>query len=257
MQILTRLPARSLCDRAELTFIARQAIAHEALLAQHARYRETLIETGATVRVLPAWEDQPDSVFVEDAAVVVAEVAVLGRSGAVSRREEPEALREILSASRPVIALREPATLDGGDVLRVDRTLYVGLSTRTNLEAVTQLRDALGPHGYVVRPVPLGASLHLKTACTALDDETVLFNPAWVDPSVVPLPRRIAIDPGEPFAANVLRLGDDLIVNAAFPITAERVMRFADREGYRAFAVDLSEFGKAEAGLTCLSLPLP
>ncbi len=257
MHILTRLPARSLCDRAELTFIARQAIAHDTLLAQHVRYCETLAKTGASVHVLPAWEEKPDSVFVEDAAVVVAEVAVLGRSGAVSRRDEPEALREVLAPSRPMIALREPALLDGGDVLRIGRVLYVGLSTRTNLEAANQLRDAFAPHGYVVHVVPLGASLHLKTACTALDDETLLFNPAWVDPSALRLPRQFAIDPAEPFAANVLRLGDDLIVNAAFPITAERVKRFADREGYRVFAVDISEFGKAEAGLTCLSLPLP
>jgi dimethylargininase len=143
-------------------------------------------------------------------------------------------------------------------VLRIGRRLFVGLTTRTNREGLAQLAAIVQPHGYAVVAVPVVGSLHLKTACTALDAQTLLLNPAWLVDGIDAAPfagfETIAVHVGEPFAANVLPLGANLIANAAFPRTLERVSAHAQRAGLNVVPVDISEFGKAEAGLTCMSL---
>jgi len=252
---LVRRPAASLTDACELTFIERSAMSIARLEAQHAAYRDALFAAGAEVVTLEAIDTLPDSVFVEDSAVVLDEVAVLTRPGAISRQPEPDAIAETLARYRRRIErIRAPGTLEGGDVLRIGRTLFVGLTTRSNREGIAQLAAIVGADGYDVIAVETPGSLHLKTACTALDANTVLLNPAWLDPTPFAGFDRIEIDPSEPFAANVLSIGDVRIVNAAYPRTRARVERFCADSGLRAIAVDISEFGKAEAGLTCMSL---
>jgi dimethylargininase len=192
----------------------------------------------------------PDSVFVEDAAVVLDEAAVLTRPGAASRRAEPDQLAPVLSAHRPLLRLAAPATLDGGDVLRVGGTLYAGLSPRTNAAGIDALRALAAPLGYAVVPVAVRDCLHLKTACTALDPHTLLANPAWVDTAPFAGFNVIPVDPAEPWAANVLRVGAARLASAAYPRTLEQLAR----HGCSVTPVDLSEFAKAEAGPTCLCL---
>jgi dimethylargininase len=253
--VIVRRPAASLATACELTFMERARIEVDVLQRQHAAYREALAQAGAEVIALDAIESLPDSVFVEDAAVVLDEIAILTRPGTPSREPEPDAIADALAMHRRDLArIVAPGTLEGGDVLRVGRTLYVGLTTRTNRAGIEQLAALVQPHGYTVVAVDTPGSLHLKTACTALDDETLLANPAWVDLAPFAGFRILAVDADEPFASNVLPVGDVRIVNAAFPRTRDRVEAHCASVGRRTIAVDIGEFGKAEAGLTCMSL---
>jgi len=252
---LTRLPAQRLAEGCELTFLARRLIDADRLRAEHRAYRDALASAGARVIALDPIEALPDSAFVEDAAVVLDEIAVLTRPGAASRRDEPAHVEAPLRTHRRRVAsLPAPGTLEGGDVLRIGDTLFVGESVRTDRAGIDAFAALVGGFGYRVVPVPVHGSLHLKTACTALDAGTVLVNPAWLDADAFAGLARIDVDADEPFAANVLALGDTLIANAAFPGTLARVRAHAARGGRRVLPVALSEFGKAEAGLTCLSL---
>jgi dimethylargininase len=186
-------------------------------------------------------------VFVEDAAVVVDEIAVVARPGAESRRGEVATVEDALRALRPLARVEAPGTLDGGDVLRVGRRIWVGRSSRTNAAGARRLREILSPLGYEVRETAFTGCLHLKTAVTAAADDLVVVNPAWVDPSLLAPLRNVAVHPEEPFAANVLRLGDSVLVPTNAPRTAER-LRAA---GIRVAPLDMSELAKAEGGLTC------
>jgi dimethylargininase len=254
---IVRRPAASLATACELTFLDRATIEVDALQRQHAAYRAALAEAGADVVVLDAIEFLPDSVFVEDTAVVLDEIAILTRPGTASRQPEPDAIADAVRVHRRDIArIVAPGTLEGGDVLRIGSTLHVGLTTRTNRAGIEQLATLVKPHGYAVVAVATPGSLHLKTACTALDDETLLLNPAWLDFGSFQGVRVLTVDADEPFAANVLPVGDARIVNAAFPRTRARVEAHCAAAGLRAIAVDIGEFGKAEAGLTCMSLVL-
>jgi dimethylargininase len=240
-------PAINLC---EIGFVERQEIDLAKAGQQHRQYQACLAELGALVVPLPAEPDYPDSVFVEDPAVVVDEVAILTRMGAASRRGESESLARALAPYRPLRRLREPATLEGGDVMRIGRTLYVGISPRTNLAGVEQLAGELGPLGYRVVPVTVRGALHLKTACCSLDDGAILANREWLDLEPLSQLRIIEVAPGEGRAANVLALGGSILIPACFPDTAEILAR----AGKKIRAVDISELMKAEAGVTCSSL---
>jgi len=255
MVAVLRTPAPTLATQCELTHLAREPIEFARILDEHAAYAAALREHGVRVDILPALGDAPDSVFVEDAAIVLDELVLLTRPGAASRQAEPLHIRDALSSHRPrLVSITAPGTLDGGDVLRIGRTLLVGRSTRSNAAGIEQLARLVADHGYSVRAVPVSGALHLKTACTALDDTTLLVNPAWLDPAQLHGFDLISVADGEAFAANVLRLPGGLLVNAAYPRTRERVEQEAAARGARVSAVDIGEFGKAEAGLTCLSL---
>ncbi len=252
---LVREPSASLAA-CELSFLERSPIDLVRARVQHRTYCAALGEAGAQVTVLPALDDLPDAVFVEDTAVVVDEVAIVAAPGAASRAAESDAIVAALSALRPVRRLGVAgATLEGGDVLRMGRTLYVGRSRRTNDAGIAALRTLLEPLGYRVTPVPVHACLHLKTACSAAGERTVLLNPSWIDGEVF---RRdglevISVATDEPWAANVLRIGKTLLTSAGHPSTRAR-LRAA---GLEAVEVDIGELRKAEAGLTCLSILVP
>lgn len=246
---LTREPARAL-DACELTYKEREPIDAAAAAAQHHGYREALEACGARVVTLPPVEGLPDSVFVEDTAIVLDEVAVLTRPGVESRRGEVSLNEPEVARLRSIVRVEPPATLEGGDVLRLGRTLYVGLSPRTNAEGAAALRRFAAPHGYEVLTVELRDCLHLKTGCSGLDEETVLVNPDWVDAAVFRGREVVAVDASEPWAANVLCVGGPVCVSATFPRTAEMLAA----RGYDVRAVEVSEFAKAEGGMTCMSL---
>lgn len=248
---ITRAPSATM-EGCELTFLSREPIDIDRARAQHAAYRAALENAGAQVIVLPALDALPDSVFVEDTAIVLDSVAIMSMMGAVSRRPETAAMAPVLRRYRTVQTLVAPATLDGGDVMRVDTTLFVGQTARTNRAAVEQLTKVLGPAGYRVVGVPLTKCLHLKSACTALGPHQVLINPDWVSPGLFDGFKVIAVDPEEPFGANALPVRDVIIMPASAPRTRERLAR----AGLTVNAVDISEFEKAEAAATCLSIIL-
>ena len=246
---ITRTPSASL-PQCELSFLERQPIDVERARAQHREYERALDEAGATVVTLPALDALADACFVEDTAIVLDELAVVAPMGAVSRQPETAAIVDALSAYRPLERLLPPATLDGGDVLRLGRTLYVGETPRTNLAAIEQLRALLAPHGYRVIGVPVSKCLHLKSGCAELDADTALINPEWVSPSVFVGASVICCAPDEPWGANAVRVGDRVIM----PASAPRTRALVQSAGFNTVTVDVSELQKAESGVTCLSL---
>lgn len=248
---ITRTPAPSLAECA-LTYLERVRIDYDLALAQHQVYCTALHRGGAQVEVLPALAHLPDSVFVEDTAVLLDEVAVLTTLGSESRRAEAALIEPPLQRFRPVERIAVPGTLEGGDVLRIGKTLYVGRSPRTNAAGIEQLRALVTPYGYAVVPVQVHGCLHLKTGCTALDDRTILINPDWVDAAAFADFTLLPVATDEPFAANVLRLPNVCLMNAAYSQTVAMVVE----RGLAIKTIDISEFGKAEAGLTCMSLLL-
>jgi len=248
---LVRAPAESLAG-CELSYLARAAINVPRARRQHDIYVRTLAELGCRIEWLPPLPDHPDSVFVEDAAVVVPEVAVLTRPGVHSRRGEVPSVTAALAASRRTVTVSAPATLEGGDVLRIGRTLYVGDSARSNPAGVAQLAAALTPFGYSVRTVAMQGCLHLKSAATFIAPDLLLANPAWVDPGSFGVARVIAVAPQEAFGANTLTVGGTTLVSADYPLTRTRL----EEAGVRTRALDVSELHKAEAALTCLSVLL-
>jgi dimethylargininase len=237
-------------NRCELEYLDRQEIDLARAAAQHEAYERFLAEMGATVISLPAEAELPDSVFVEDPAVVVDEVAVIARMGALSRRREVESLAEALARFRPLRWIQEPATLEGGDVLRIGRKLFVGASARTNAAGIDQLRRQLAPFGYQVEAVEVRRCLHLKSAVTYLGDGTILINRSLIDTAPLGEYRMVDVAAGEPWAANTLTMGGVVLIPAAYPETA----RILERQGFKVRSIDISELMKAEAGLTCSSL---
>ena len=246
---LTRRPAASLAD-GERSFIGRAPIDSVVARREHDAYCDWLTAKGVTVVCLTAEESMPDSVFIEDVAVVLPELAIITTPGAVSRRQEPAQVVAALARQRRCEHLPAAATLDGGDVLRVGRRVLVGITARSNPAGHAALRDLLLPLGYEVASIGVQGCLHLKTACTALDDRCLIVNPGWVDAQQFAPLEAIAVHPLESFAANVLRVGTTVGVNAAFPRTADRLRS----RGYDVNKIHIAEFHKAEAGLTCLSL---
>lgn len=246
---LTRGVSPSLGD-CELTHLARVPIDVDLARAQHRSYEQALRDAELRVEHLDADPDMPDSVFVEDIAVVFDELAVVTRPGAASRRAETAAVAGALAQYRPLQTIEAPGTVDGGDVLVAGRRVFVGRSTRTNAAAVTQMRQMLAPFGYTVCEVEVTGCLHLKSAVTDLADNLLLANPKWIERAAFAGFELIDVEPGEPMAANALRLDGRIIYPTAFPLTAERMMR----RGLRLQLVDASEIAKAEGGVTCCSL---
>jgi dimethylargininase len=234
----------------ELTHLSRVPIDVAIARAQHAEYERALALLGCAIRHVPAAHDLPDSVFVEDTAIVLDEVAIVTRPGAESRRGEIAAVAEMLSDYRPLMFVTAPATVDGGDVLRLGRTLYVGVGARTNQAGAEQLRELGRPYGYAVRSVEVDGCLHLKSAATEVMPGCVLLNPTWVRRAWFDGQRTIEVDGQEPFAANVLRLGATVLCASA----CDRTRALLQSAGVNVRALDVSELAKAEGGLTCCSL---
>ena len=236
--------------RCELSFIDRRAIDLSRARQQHQAYELLLAKLGARVISLSAEPDLPDSMFVEDPAVVLDEIAVILAMGRESRRGEAASLAQELSKYRKLAQVLPPGTLEGGDVLCIGRKLFVGLTTRSNAEGIRQLAEIVKPHGYQVVSVPVTGCLHLKSAVTSIAENTLLANRTWFDTAPFTGYDWIDVDPSEPHAANALALGGTIILPASFPATGGRLGSL----DYRVTTLDISELQKAEAGLTCSSL---
>jgi dimethylargininase len=247
---LVRRPGPRLAEGL-VTHIERTAVDVGLARRQWQDYVDALTAAGWDCVEVPPIDDCPDGVFVEDTMVVFGDLAVIACPGAEVRRQEVDAAQETVAAQGyrtvPIVA---PGTLDGGDVLKVGDTVYVGRSGRTNDAGIEQLRDALAPLGGRVVAVPVTRVLHLKSAITALPDGTLAGYPALVDDpgsfdAFLPVP--------EPAGAHVVLLGDDrLLMAASAPATADL---FAGL-GYRPVQVDISEFERLEGSVSCLSVRL-
>ena len=237
-------------NECEITHIERTPIDLDLAHEQHDSYVHLLADLGCQVIELPEEPGLPDSVFVEDAAFVLPEVAVITRPGADSRKPEVETIIPALAPYRPLLHVASPATVDGGDVLVAGRQIFVGQSTRSNREAVAQLNSLLDDYGYKVWGVEMKDCLHLKTAVTRVDDSTLLINKNWVDPSNFPGFDLIEVDASEPFAANCLPVRGRIIYPTTFPRTRKRL----EENGFDVAPIDLSELAKAEGAVTCCSL---
>jgi len=249
LSAITRAVSPSMND-CQLAFVERRPIDIAKAILQHDQYEACLRSLGIAVVSLPAVPDLPDAVFVEDPAIVLDEVAIMTCMGAESRRGESASLAEALARFRPLRWITEPGTLEGGDVVRIGSTLFVGRSVRSNDAGIAQLARELVPLGYAVQSLEIQSCLHLKSACTYLGRDTLLANCGWVDMGPFGNARVIDVAPGEPAAADVLAIDDTVVIPASFPETA----RILDRAGWRVFPIDVSELQKAEAGVTCMSL---
>jgi len=236
--------------KCELSFIDRKTIDLAAAQQQHHAYEKLLGKLGARVISLPAEPDLPDSMFVEDPAIVLDELAVILPLGTETRRREAPSLAEALSKFRKLEYVSLPGTLEGGDVLRIGGKLFVGLTTRSNAEGIRQLAAILAPHNYEVITVPVNGCLHLKSAVTHLGRKTLLANRAWFDAAPFAGHEWIGVDPAEPHAANAVALAGTVIFPASFPRTRARI----EARGFHVTPLDISELQKAESGLTCSSL---
>ena len=233
-----------------LTYLDRQPIDLAVARTQHHEYEEALRELGCEVISLPAEPDLPDSVFVEDAALVFDEIAILTRPGADSRKPETESVARALSPYRTICAIKAPGTLDGGDVLCVGKMVYIGLSSRSNAAAVEQTQVYLAAYGYTVKGVKVTGCLHLKSAVTQVRADTLLINPQWVDRSIFGTMRFIEVDEGEPPGANAVWIGESVLYPSSFPKTQRRL----EEAGLHLKIVEASEVAKAEGAVTCCSL---
>ena len=237
-------------NECEITHIDRAPIDVNTARSEHHEYIKALKQLGCQVIELPEEPDLPDSVFVEDTAFILDEVAVITRPGADSRKPEIESIIRALSPHRPLVRVTEPATVDGGDVLVLGKNIYIGISTRSNNESVQQIQELLNAYGYKVTGVEMHDCLHLKTAVTKVDEKTLLINPRWVDTFHFNDFDWIEVDPSEPFAANCLPIGGVIIFPTAFPKTQQRL----EQKGYKVVTVNVAELAKAEGAVTCCSL---
>ncbi len=234
----------------EITHIDRTPIDLDIARAQHREYINALKTLGCEIIELAEEPELPDSVFVEDAAFILPEVGVITRPGADSRKPETETVAKALSLHLPLLHVTEPATVDGGDVLILGKNIYIGLSTRSSPAAITQLQSLLDNYGYKVTGVQMHDCLHLKTAVTRVDDNTLLINKNWTDIHHFRDFKLIEIDASEPYAANCLPINGSIIYPTSFPKTRARL----ETDGYKITPVTVDELAKAEGAVTCCSL---
>lgn len=246
---ITHVPSPNM-QFGERTFADASVIDDALALRQHGAYCNALRACGAAVVTLGTNLGMADCVFVEDTALVLDEIAVMMSPGAESRRREPAGIEPALREHRTIERVKLPATIDGGDVVLAGRCLYVGASARTNQAGIDALRDVVRPHGYTVAAVRVDGCLHLKSACSALPDGRFLVNPAWIDVSPLPARALLPLPASEPSGGDVLVIGERIIVSDAFPETA----RLLGDRGWEVIPVSVSEFAKADGGVTCLSL---
>jgi dimethylargininase len=234
----------------ELTFMPRVRINTRLATEQHQHYQSILSSLGCNIVTIPTGPDLADSVFIEDTAIVLDEIAVMCLPGAESRRAEVAGVADVLRSYRALASIQFPGTLDGGDLLRIGKVIYAGASTRSNQQGIEQLRKITAEFGYSVVTVETTKCLHLKSAVSQIAPDTVLINPDWIDESAFRNCDLVAVDTDEPHAANALHVGAGLVYPSSFPRTLEKL----GQRGFNVTPIDVSELQKAEGGVTCCSL---
>ncbi|MCK5428790.1 MAG: hypothetical protein KAI94_04925 [Anaerolineales bacterium] len=223
---------------------------YQRMLAQHGAYIDTLKSLGLEVLVLDALEEYPDAYFVEDTAVVIPEVAIITNPGAAARKGEQQSIEPLLSRYRQIARIQPPGTVDGGDVLLVDKHIFVGISERTNREGAEQFGDILTEYGYTWGPIAVAAGLHLKSSVNHLGGKHLLVTREFVSLEHLQMYDKIVLDEAEEYAANTLWVNDTLITPKGFPKTKKQL----ESLGLPIIELDVSEARKMDGGLTCMSL---
>jgi len=236
--------------RCELTFLPRVSINVDLAFQQHQQYQSILSSLGCEIVTVPTESDLVDSVFIEDTAMVLDEIAVMCLPGAKSRRAEVAGVGDVLQQYRKLVSIQPPGTLDGGDLLHVGKVIYAGLSARSNRSGIQQLRNIVADYGFSVKTVETMKCLHLKSAVSEVAPDLLLINPDWINRSAFGNCELIDVDNEEPHAANALRVGRDVIYPSSFPRTMEELVR----RSINVTPIDLSELQKAEGAVTCCSL---
>jgi dimethylargininase len=234
----------------ELSFIERKPIDLEKARAEHHNYESLLGKLGARVIALPEEPTLPDSMFVEDPAIVLDEVAIICALGTETRRKEAASIATALEKYRKLAQIKLPGTLEGGDVLRIGKQIFVGITRRSNPEGIRQLAVISAAHGYELTAVAVTGCLHLKSAVTFVGRNMLLANRAWFDWKRLGGFEWIDVDPREPHAGNALQIGSSVVFPASFPHTAKKM----EEKGFQLELLEIGELQKAESGLTCSSL---
>ena len=237
-------------QQCEVSHIDRSPIDNELAVRQHQNYCNVLHSAGLEVKELSVSLNYPDSTFIEDTAIVLDEIAILAYMGVKSRRGEVINIEPELAKYRPLKYIQFPATLEGGDVLQMNKQIFVGLSSRTNQAGFKRIKEILSPLGYQVIQISVKGCLHLKSACTMIDHDTLLVNSNWLDMKPLSHFRKINIAEEEPYAANCLSLNDTVYLPEGFPRTSGILAQY----GYTVETIEISELQKAEGGLTCSSI---
>jgi len=234
----------------ELTFLPRARINVDLAAQQHQQYQSVLSSLGCEIVKVPTEPGLVDSVFIEDSALVLDKVAVMCRPGADSRRAEVQGVGDVLQQYRILASIQPPGTLDGGDLLRIGKVIYAGLSTRSNRSGIKQLRSFVADYGFSVEMVETTKCLHLKSGVSEIAPKTLLINPDWISRSVFGDYDLVEVDKEEQHAANALRVGRSVVYPSSFPRTMEKLLQ----RGINVTPVDVSELQKAEGAVTCCSL---
>jgi len=250
MQIALTHSVSPSIGRCELSFVERKPINYEMAVKQHEHYCAALSNCGIKVIELSVNRSYPDSTFIEDTAVVVDEIAIMASMGVDSRRGEIRGIELELAKYREIARIQPPATLEGGDVLLVGKQVFVGLTPRTNQAGVDSLRTVLEPFGYQISSVAVRDCLHLKSACTAINNHTLLVNPHWIELKPFRDFRIITVPEQEPWAANSLHINHTTYLHAGF----SKMVTLLRSLGFSVKTINISELLKAEAGLTCSSI---
>lgn len=236
----------------ELTFLPRVGIDTSLAARQHHQYQSALSSLGCDIVTLATEPGLADSVFIEDTALVLDEIAVMCRPGAKSRQAEVAGVRDALQHYRELVSIEPPGTLDGGDLLLVGKVIYAGLSSRSNESGIEQLRNIVADYGFSVTTIETTKCLHLKSAISEVAPGLLLINPDWISRSAFREFELIDIDVEEPHAANVLRVGASAVYPSSFPRTTDKLVQ----HGVDIVPVDVTELQKAEGAVTCCSLIL-
>jgi dimethylargininase len=234
----------------ELTFLPRVRINADLALQQHQQYQSVLSSVGCEIVTVPTESGLADSVFIEDTAIILDEIAVMCLPGPESRRAEVAGVGDVLQQYRTLASIQLPGTLDGGDLLRIGKVIYAGLSSRSNKSGIEQLRSIVADYGYCVETVETTKCLHLKSAVSKVAPDSLLINPDWISRSAFGNCELIDVDKEESHAANALCVGRSVIYPSSFPRTREKLVR----RGINVTTIDLSELQKAEGAVTCCSL---
>ncbi len=220
------------------------------MLQQHSAYADALTALGLQIEMLEPLPAFPDAYFVEDVAVVTPELAVITRPGAGARRGEEFHMIAVLARHRPLAHITDPGTLDGGDVLIVGQTVFVGLSNRTNPEGAAQLGHFLSVHGYQTRTIPVAEGLHFKSSVTWVRGNTLLVSETFAGRPELADFEQIVVDGDEDYASNTLHVNGTILTPMGFPKT----LRKLEGLSVPVVVLDTSEARKMDGGLTCMSL---
>ena len=246
---ITRKPAPNFSEG--LTTATHQSTPnYQLLLSQHRRYIECLVDLGLEVIELPELADYPDAYFVEDVAVITPEIAVISNPGALSRRDEPDYIVTDIARFRQTRRISEPGTLDGGDVLQIEKHFFVGLSERTNVDGAEQLGRLLQEFGYSWSTVNVGAGLHLKSSINYLGQNTIMITDEMAGRAEFSRFNQVIVPQSESYAANSLLINRHILTPKGFPQT----LNLLEPLGMQIIVLDVSEVAKMDGGLTCLSL---